>query len=868
MAGLALSTIPGVQGADPATPQSAGNLLDSLVLTGLAGHIRSAWERNLSAKQHIHQELLRCLRQRTGVYEADVLAAIREQGGSEIYMQLTDVKCRAASSWLRDVLLPADDKAWSIDPTPTPNLPPSVISEIARVVREQMLAMTQQGQPVTEGLIRQALLHTKERMEQQVMHEARMRVRRMEQRMEDQLEEGGWRQCMHDFIDDFVTYPAAIVKGPVLRRQRKLSWSSDGQPIVQEKIVKRWQRRSPFDIYPAAGARTLQEGDLFDLYRLSPQELDELSEADGFNEAVIAEVIELYGQKGYREWQVRDSERDLLEGKDLNAINDEQHIDALNYWGVVRGSLLRSWDPQLTHVGQEVEPHKLYHIEAWMIGPFVIKAVINPHPLGERPYSSASYISVPGTIWGRAIPYAIRDDQRMVNAAARSLSNNMGIASGPQVIINDASRIPQGQNITSLFPWKIWQFTSDRNPVAGHRPAMEFHQPRSLVQELLALFEHFSRAADEHAALPAYIYGGTERVEGAGSTASGLAMLMGQASKSMKLVIGNLDVNIIEPRIKALHTFNMLFEFEPDMAGDVIIKARGSSSLLIREQRQLRLNDFLAIIGNLPAAIGILGPKGLAAVLREVGKDMLDIPIDMVVPDPEMMSFQPQQGPSPEELEDQRERAKLEVEQQRESQRMSLEDARENRRLEQDAMFRQKEIDLKREEIAARAMERAEARVEQLVSRQRDERVKRQEKSAQTNDQMMQQLAAMSMGTGPVADAAKPDPAKEELARRDAEEKHTAEVLKRVEQTSGPVIKALEQQISELKERLTAESEGKGKGKDQKQVDDAGKPPLKLVVNVDAKRGPVKKKIALQKGADGRLSGAEVTEEEIEDDDE
>ena len=44
--------------------------------------------------------MLRALRQRNGDYEPEKLAQITRQGGSEIYMMLTEVKCRAAESWL------------------------------------------------------------------------------------------------------------------------------------------------------------------------------------------------------------------------------------------------------------------------------------------------------------------------------------------------------------------------------------------------------------------------------------------------------------------------------------------------------------------------------------------------------------------------------------------------------------------------------------------------------------------------------------------------------------------------------------------------------------------------------------------------
>ena len=75
------------------------------VVLGLTAHLRACWDAARQAKKPIENIMLRALRQRNGQYEADKLKQIHEQGGSDIYMMVTEVKCRAAESWLRDILL-------------------------------------------------------------------------------------------------------------------------------------------------------------------------------------------------------------------------------------------------------------------------------------------------------------------------------------------------------------------------------------------------------------------------------------------------------------------------------------------------------------------------------------------------------------------------------------------------------------------------------------------------------------------------------------------------------------------------------------------------------------------------------------------
>lgn len=81
------------------------------------------------------------------------------------------------------------------------------------------------------------------------------------------------------------------------------------------------------------------------------------------------------------------------------------------------------------------DPLGEYHIEAWLIGNYVIKATINPDPLHRKPYYKTSWENVPGCFWGNSVPDLCRDAQGVCNAAARALVNNMGLSSGPQVMV-------------------------------------------------------------------------------------------------------------------------------------------------------------------------------------------------------------------------------------------------------------------------------------------------------------------------------------------------------------------------------------------------------------------------------------------------
>ncbi len=72
-------------------------------ILALAAHVRAAFDAAVNHRQTsgVTDRLLRCQRQRLGVYEPEKAAAIRSQGGSDLYFNLTDTKCSAAEGWMR-----------------------------------------------------------------------------------------------------------------------------------------------------------------------------------------------------------------------------------------------------------------------------------------------------------------------------------------------------------------------------------------------------------------------------------------------------------------------------------------------------------------------------------------------------------------------------------------------------------------------------------------------------------------------------------------------------------------------------------------------------------------------------------------------
>ena len=462
------------------------------VISGLAAHVATCWSANKTAKQPIEKVLLTCLRQRNGEYEPEALEQLRKQGETNpIYMMITDIKCRAAIAWIKDVLLPSGEVPAHIQPTPVPDLPPEML-QLAKIkatralqqyVAESGIDVQQLSQDPEK--IREIMEQVRDDIRSQVDEMATESAETMTREINDEMVEGGWYGAMDGFVDDFVTYPAAFMEGPILKRKRKLAWkpgpNGKSTPEVITDTVREYQWVSPFDLYPSSGAKSLNDGNLIIHKRMSPKNLQEMIGVEGFDEDSIRKVLSLYSIGGLREWLSVDSSRDYLEDHHATLNDGEPQIDVLKFFGDVPGQLLLSWGMEETEIP---DAELSYSAIVWKVGNYVISAQLNHHPLGKRNIYSACFIKKNGSIWGRGVPQVMKDIQRICDSAARALQRNMSIASGPMAWALE-DKLHPAMDMT-MFPWKIFRFTTEQVGGSGGRNLpMGFFQPKVIVRELL-----------------------------------------------------------------------------------------------------------------------------------------------------------------------------------------------------------------------------------------------------------------------------------------------------------------------------------------------------------------------------------------------
>lgn len=517
--------------------------------SGLAAHILNAWETNKRAKLDIEQKFLQNLRQRNGIYDSAKLALIKKTQGSEVFMKLTEVKCRAAESWLGDVYSPAYEKdGFTIKPTPEPEMPEYVLERIHSEVLNASYNMALQyiqesGQQISRqefNIVAQKHFEQLRDYESKMLYKAAEdAAQRMQRRIKDQLHDGGYLKAFEEVRRDIVTFGTGFLKGPVIRKRSVLKWKRTPGgylPAMSQSLVYEYMRVSPFDIYPSPTAIEIGDGDLIERLRVRRADINALIGVRGYNETNLRRSLTEYSD-GLNTSLPADQERFNAEGRGSASIMDSETIEMLSYWGNVQGWTLLEYGMTQDQIP---DPDIDYPIHAQIIGNYVVKAVKNI--TGIIPYSKCVYTQIPGSFWGNGLPDELEDLQLIVNALARAIANNAAMASGPQVEVN-IEKMRVGSDCNTLVPWKIWQ--TDNEGMQSNTPVVRFYQPKSIINELMGVYEKFSAEADVKTGIPSIAHGGTKMGSGAGNALANYEkVLTPQGAVAISsLNVGDLVVN-------------------------------------------------------------------------------------------------------------------------------------------------------------------------------------------------------------------------------------------------------------------------------------------------------------------------------------
>jgi hypothetical protein len=568
----------------------------------LSARCRNEFMAAFNAKQSggIEQRMLEDLRAVRGEYDPDDLAEIAKQGSTPVFLQLTAEKFYGALAWMTDLL--AQDRPFGCAPTDIATLPGLVKQEITLQSRTEL-------EMASAGLYTPIDLAARVRYyEQEVMRRLREHGKQAAEDtacvVDDVFTEGDWYRAVLESAEDGLALGTGIVAGPNVSMGWAMEWADEqgARDRAVRKAVRSYYAVSPMDAFPGPGSRHIDEGTFSERKRWQRGDFESVIGARGFKEDRVREILDLY-PNGRRDWMSGDVMRARIENRsqEFNG-NTEGFYDVVRHFTYVPARLLQEWGmPEASGM----DPIAEVPIETYLLDSIVFGARVVDDPLRKRPYAVWQFRAIRGSFWGESLPRSMRSIQKICNAAARALCDNMGMASGPMMEI-ETDRLAANEKVTAIYPWRIWQ--TIKNPTGSPGPAVRPINTSMYADQLLGVMSHFMPLADRLTGIPSYSYGVPE-TRGAAGTSSGLAQLRADAARGLKRVMASKDAEIartVELTIRHLRKYPD--PDRPPVRGDVNTQGRGTSALVTRETEQMRMVELLAQTAN-PIDAQVFGPR-------------------------------------------------------------------------------------------------------------------------------------------------------------------------------------------------------------------------------------------------------------------
>lgn len=589
--------------------------------------VRERFERAKTKKMQDEQRFLRCYRNFRGLYGEDTHFTDTEK--SRVFVKVTKTKVLAAYGQITEVLFGNGTFPISVDQTKLPegvedsvHFDPAVPEEADSKVSPASPFGTRDGPKLPPGATAYNLGPLKEKLEplkdriksgpgttptSVTYHPAQVAAKRMEKKIQDQLEESGASKHLRSSAFECALFGTGILKGPMALDKEYPKWDEKGVYTPLTKTVPTVSHVSIWNFYPDPDASNMDQVEYcVERHKMSLKDLMGLKRRPFFRETAIENAIEFGADYHMEYWE------SLME--DSSAHADVERWEVLEYWGYMTAEMLRDKD---VTVSKTIKDDEIVNVNAWVCQNEILRLVINPFQPARIPYYAAPFEINPYSFFGIGIAENMEDTQILMNGFMRMAVDN-GALSGNLVFEIDETNLVPGQDL-SIYPGKVF-----RRQSGAPGQALFGTQFPNVSQQNLMMFDKARVLADESTGLPSYSYGQTG-IQGVGRTASGISMLMNAANGSIRTVVKNLDDYLLGPLGKALFAFNMQFDFDEKIKGDLEVSARGTESLMAGEVRSQRLMQFLGVVSN-----PILAPFAkLDQVVREIAKS-LDLDEDKV----------------------------------------------------------------------------------------------------------------------------------------------------------------------------------------------------------------------------------------------
>lgn len=612
---------------------AAEDTLDSIFKerTSVVSFVKERYKRSEDSRYADEQRWLKAYRNYRGLYGSDVQFTDTEK--SRVFVKVTKTKTLAAYGQIVDVLFGNNKFPLSVSPSVLPdgvaesvhiNIDPRAETATSALsaamsspapkpylidgdtelqpgetlidLQARLAGMEDKLEPVSEKIIEgdgtTATTVT--------FHPAMVAAKKMEKKIHDQLQESGATTHLRSMAFEMALLGTGVMKGAFAVDKEYPNWNEDGEydPIV--RTVPECDHVSIWDFYPDPEAKDMNEAEyVVQRHKMSRTQLRKLKTRPYFMEDGIQNAIDKGPDYTQKYWEM------TMEDDDTQPTSERWEV--LEFWGYVDTKLLEEHG---VDIPSELSDLDEVNCNVWVSNGEVLRFVLNPFKPTRIPYYAVPYEHNPYSFFGVGIAENMDDTQTLMNGFMRMAIDNAAM-SGNLIIEVDETNLVPGQDL-SVYPGKVFRRQ-------GGAPGQAIFGTKfpNVAQENMQLFDKARVLADESTGFPSFAHGQTG-VQGVGRTASGISMLMSAANGSIRTVVKNVDDYLIRPLGKAFFAFNMQFDFDEDIKGDLEVHASGTESLMANEVRSQRLMQFLQVAQN-----PVLAPFAkMDYIIREIAKSM------------------------------------------------------------------------------------------------------------------------------------------------------------------------------------------------------------------------------------------------------
>ena len=583
----------------------------------VVGLVQDHYTKASTARENEEKRWVQAYRNYRGLYGPDVQFTSTEK--SRVFVKVTKTKVLAAYGQIVDVLFGNSKFPITVDPTTLPEgVADSVFFESnddMRKAKEEFGPEEMQLRPGETVIdLQERLAGSKNKLAPVVdileegngrtateitIHPAMISAKKMEKKIHDQLEESNANKQLRVAAFECALFGTGVMKGP-FAVDKEYPKYEEGEYTPLIKTVPQTSSVSIWNFYPDPDAANMDEAEyIIERHKMSRTQIRALKRRPFFRKNAIDTAVNM-GESYTKEWWEQAMEDDSNEAK-------AERYEVLEFWGNVDTEVLEGHD---VDIPSDLKDLDQVSVNIWICNGQVLRLVMNPFTPTLIPYYAVPYEVSPYSLFGIGIAENMDDTQTLMNGFMRMAVDNAAL-SGNMIIEVDETNLTPGQDL-SVYPGKVFRRQ-------GGAPGQAIFGTKfpNVSNENMQMFDKARVLSDESTGFPSFAHGQTG-VSGVGRTASGISMLMSAANGSIRNVVKNVDDYLLGPMAKAFFNFNMQFDYDEEIKGDLDVKARGTESLMANEVRSQRLMQFLQVVQN-----PVLAPFAkMDYIIREIAKSM------------------------------------------------------------------------------------------------------------------------------------------------------------------------------------------------------------------------------------------------------